>query len=116
MTGVLSVRDLSIRFGGLQALDGIDLDVGEWEIVGIIGPNGAGKTTLFNCVTGIYLPTDGDVVFDGSSIVGRKPFQITRAGIARTFQNIRLFNAMTAIENVMVGLDAHHKTGVVGAV
>ncbi|MGH2830873.1 MAG: ABC transporter ATP-binding protein, partial [Actinomycetota bacterium] len=82
------------------------------QIKGLIGPNGAGKTTFFNIVTGVYRPTSGDALFAGASHVGRKPHQITKAGIARTFQNIRLFSNMTAVENVMVGADAHSRTGV----
>ncbi len=113
---LLELRGVTKAFGGLTALRGVSLGVEEGGIHGLIGPNGAGKTTLFNVVTGIFGPTSGDVLFDGASIVGRKPFQITRAGIARTFQNIRLFGAMTALENVMVGLDARHTTGIVGAI
>jgi branched-chain amino acid transport system ATP-binding protein len=113
---LLAIEKVTKRFGGLTALNDVTLSVEEGEIRGLIGPNGAGKTTLFNVITGIYEPSEGDVVFGGASIVGRKPFQITRGGIARTFQNIRLFNAMTALENVMVGLDAHHRTGPIGAI
>jgi branched-chain amino acid transport system ATP-binding protein len=113
---LLEVRGVTKRFGGLVALRAVDLAVEEGEIHGLIGPNGAGKTTLFNVVTGMFEPSEGDVVFLGRSIVGWKPHQITRSGIARTFQNIRLFGAMTALENVMVGLDAHHRTGVLGAI
>ncbi len=113
---LLEIKGVHKLFGGLAALTDINITVREGDIHGLIGPNGAGKTTLFNVITGIFGPTEGDVLFEGKSLVGRKPFQITRAGIARTFQNIRLFNAMTAIENVMVGIDAHHRTGVVGAV
>ena len=112
---LLEVRDVGKQFGGLAALSHVSLSVADGSIHGLIGPNGAGKTTLFNVITGMYQPTAGDVVFEGRSIVGRKPFQITRAGIARTFQNIRLFGAMTALENVMVGVDAHNRAGVVAA-
>src|SRR5919109_3220365 len=112
---LLEVRDVGKQFGGLAALSQVSLSFAEGSIHGLIGPNGAGKTTLFNVITGMYHPTAGDVVFEGRSIVGRKPFQITRAGIARTFQNIRLFGAMTALENVMVGVDAHGRTGVLSA-
>ncbi|MGH8902108.1 MAG: ABC transporter ATP-binding protein [Egibacteraceae bacterium] len=104
-----------MRFGGVTALDGVDLTVYEGEILGLIGPNGAGKTTVFNIVTGVFRPTAGQVRFDGHSIVGRKRYQITRAGIARTFQNIRLFPEMSALENVMVGADSRHRTSVPGA-
>ena len=113
---LLEIESVTKRFGGLVALRDINLTVEAGEIRGLIGPNGAGKTTLFNVITGIYAPSEGGVRFDGASIVGRKPFQITRSGIARTFQNIRLFNAMTALENVMVGLDAHHRTGPIRAI
>ncbi|TMK77119.1 MAG: ABC transporter ATP-binding protein [Actinobacteria bacterium] len=113
---LLEVDHVTKQFGGLVALRDVTIHVEVGEIHGLIGPNGAGKTTLFNVITGMMQPTRGDVAFDGRSIVGRKPFQITRTGIARTFQNIRLFGAMTALENVLVGLDAHHRTGAVGAV
>jgi branched-chain amino acid transport system ATP-binding protein len=94
----------------------VDLSVAEGEIAGLIGPNGAGKTTVFNVVTGVFHPTRGDILFRGESIVGLKRYQVTRAGIARTFQNIRLFPEMTALENVMVGADAHHRTSIGSAI
>jgi branched-chain amino acid transport system ATP-binding protein len=102
---LLEVRDASKEFGGLRALSGVNIEVNEGEISGVIGPNGAGKTTLFNIITGTFAPTSGDIVFGGTSIVGLKPHRITRRGIARTFQNIRLFSNMTTIENLMVALD-----------
>jgi branched-chain amino acid transport system ATP-binding protein len=109
---LLEVRDVSKEFGGLRALSGVNIEVNEGEISGVIGPNGAGKTTLFNIITGTFAPTSGDVVFDEASIVGFKPHRITRRGIARTFQNIRLFANMTTIENLMVSLDwAREKQG-----
>lgn len=113
---LLDVRSLTKQFGGLAALSDVDISVGEGEIHGLIGPNGAGKTTLFNVVTGVMEPTQGAVELEGRSLVGKRPHRITKLGIARTFQNIRLFGAMTALENVLVGLDAHHKTGILGAV
>ena len=113
---LLEVRQLRMRFGGLVALDDIDLSIESGQIKGLIGPNGAGKTTFFNCVTGVYRPTSGTIVLDGKSVVGRQPHQVTKLGIARTFQNIRLFANMTALENVMVGLDVRHRTSVVGAI
>jgi branched-chain amino acid transport system ATP-binding protein len=113
---LLEVRALSKRFGGVRALHSVDLDVEEGSIHGLIGPNGAGKTTLFNVVTGIFPPTAGDVRLAGRSLIGRKPHQVVRAGLARTFQNIRLFPAMTALENVMVGLDVHSHSGIPGAI
>ncbi|MEQ6898755.1 ABC transporter ATP-binding protein [Microbacterium sp. KR10-403] len=112
---LVEVRDLTMRFGGLLALDSISFDIKRGEILGLIGPNGAGKTTCFNAMTGVYKPTSGDVLLEGKSLKGRKQHQITRLGLARTFQNIRLFGEMTALENVVVGLDARHRTSVPGA-
>jgi branched-chain amino acid transport system ATP-binding protein len=105
-----------MQFGGVTAMSEVDLSVREGEIAGLIGPNGAGKTTVFNVVTGVFRPTRGDILFRGKSIVGMKRYQVTRAGIARTFQNIRLFPEMTALENVMVGADAHHRTSLGSAI
>ncbi|MET9339912.1 MULTISPECIES: ABC transporter ATP-binding protein [unclassified Nonomuraea] len=102
-----------MRFGGVTALRGVELTVNEGEIFALIGPNGAGKTTVFNVVTGVYQPTEGEVRFEGEKISGLKRFKITKRGIARTFQNIRLFHNMSALENVMVGADAHHRSGMV---
>lgn len=99
---VLRTTHLGIRFGGLQAADSVDIHLQPGEIVGLIGPNGAGKTTVFNMLTGVYKPTDGDIRLLGSSIVGKKPYEITDSGIARTFQNIRLFKSMTVLENIEV--------------
>ena len=113
---LLELRGVTMQFGGVTALSNVDLHVATGEILGLIGPNGAGKTTVFNIVTGVFEPTEGDIVFNGQSIVGRKRYQITKAGIARTFQNIRLFPDMSALENVMVGTDARHKTSVPGAI
>jgi len=112
---LLQLRRLTMQFGGVTALGDVDLHVSEGEIAGLIGPNGAGKTTVFNVVTGVYQPTSGTIEFQGHSIVGKKRYQVTKTGIARTFQNIRLFPDMTALENVMVGADAHHKTSIPGA-
>ncbi|WP_435769267.1 ABC transporter ATP-binding protein [Nocardioides sp. SYSU DS0651] len=112
---VLEVDDLTIRFGGLTALDSVSFHISEGEILGLIGPNGAGKTTCFNAVTGVYRPTSGEVRFRGEPLRRMKPHKITRTGIARTFQNVRLFPAMTALENVLVGADARHKTGILSA-
>ena len=99
---LLEARGVVMRFGGLTAVNNVDLSVREGEIVGLIGPNGAGKTTFFNCLTGLYKPTEGEVTFNGA-ILPPKPRAVVLAGMARTFQNIRLFNNMTALENVMVG-------------
>lgn len=112
---ILTLDSVTLRFGGLTALDDVSFTINKGEILGLIGPNGAGKTTCFNVVTGIYKPTKGDVRFEGKSIKGLKRYQITRLGIARTFQNIRLFNVMTALENVLVGADSRHRTGVISA-
>lgn len=112
---VLEIDALTLRFGGLTALDDVTFHIEEGEILGLIGPNGAGKTTCFNAITGIYRPTSGDIRFLGDSISGHKRFEITRLGIARTFQNIRLFRSMTALENVLVGADAQHSTGIASA-
>lgn len=113
---LLSVDAVTMQFGGVTALDDVSLHIKTGEILGLIGPNGAGKTTCFNVITGVYTPTKGSVTFDGQSLVGLKRYQITRRGIARTFQNIRLFSDMSALENVMVGVDAHSKTSVLGAI
>ncbi|MBA4083807.1 MULTISPECIES: ABC transporter ATP-binding protein [Janibacter] len=99
---ILDARNVTMRFGGLVAVDDVSMDVREGEIVGLIGPNGAGKTTFFNCLTGMYKPTEGEVALFGTQIPP-KPRAVVRAGMARTFQNIRLFGNMTALENVMVG-------------
>jgi branched-chain amino acid transport system permease protein len=112
---VLVLDRVRMAFGGVVALDDVSLTVRRNEIFGIIGPNGAGKTTLFNCVTGVFRPTSGQVALDGRRLVGRRPHVIAEAGVARTFQNIRLFPNMTALENVMVGADARHRTSVPGA-
>jgi branched-chain amino acid transport system ATP-binding protein len=112
---LLEVRDVTLRFGGLVALDSVAFQIKRGEILGLIGPNGAGKTTCFNVMTGVYRPTSGQVLLENEPISKSKRFEITRRGIARTFQNIRLFGEMTALENVVVGTDARHKTSVVGA-
>jgi branched-chain amino acid transport system ATP-binding protein len=112
---LLEVDSVTLAFGGVVALDDVSFSIDEGEILGLIGPNGAGKTTCFNVTTGIYRPTSGEVRFEGASISGHKRYSITKLGIARTFQNIRLFGAMTALENVLVGADAHHSTGVLSA-
>jgi branched-chain amino acid transport system ATP-binding protein len=112
---LLELRTVTMRFGGVVALDGVELTIGDGEIFALIGPNGAGKTTVFNVVTGVYQPTDGQVLFDGKRIDGKKRYAVTKLGVARTFQNVRLFHNMSALENVMVGADAHHRTGIAGA-
>ncbi len=109
---LLELQGVSMAFGGLRVVDRLDLHVDEGEIVSVIGPNGAGKTTLFNLVTGVYVPVEGDIVFAGSSIKGLEPHQITRRGIARTFQTLRLFLNMSVRENVMAAAYGHTKAGV----
>ena len=113
---LLQLRNVAKHFGGLYALSGLDMQVNEGEIVSVIGPNGAGKSTMFNVVTGLYEPDDGDVLFKGQSVVGLAPNQITRLGIARTFQTVHLFPNMTVLENAMVGQHCRTRSGVFGAV
>ena len=112
---LLEVDHVTLRFGGVVALNDVDFTLYKGEILGLIGPNGAGKTTCFNAMTGIYQPTEGEIRFLGQKISGKKRHKITQMGMARTFQNIRLFPEMTALENVMVGTDSRHKTSVPGA-
>jgi ABC-type branched-subunit amino acid transport system ATPase component len=109
---LLELQGVSLSFGGLRVVDRLDLHVDEGEIVSVIGPNGAGKTTLFNLITGIYDPDEGDIVFDGNSIKGMQPHQISRRGISRTFQTLRLFLNMSVRENVMAAAYGHTKAGV----
>ena len=116
MSALLDLQKVTIRFGGVVAISELDLQIEPGQIFGLIGPNGAGKTSSFNIITGVYQVTSGAVVFDGEPLSGLKPHMITQKGIARTFQNIRLFPEMSALENVMVGADAHHRTGVPGAI
>jgi branched-chain amino acid transport system ATP-binding protein len=117
---VLDVQDVSLRFGGVTSLDHAGLQMLRGEVLAVIGPNGAGKTSLFNCITGSYLPQEGRILFSPTpgrqvQVVGRKPHVVTRVGIARTFQNIRLFPALSALENVQVGVETRQHTGVFGA-
>lgn len=121
MVPILEVKGLSMDFGGLRALDQLDLDVKEGEIVALIGPNGAGKTTFFNCITGIHPPTEGDMLISPPGkkqerVNGLKPNQVTERGLARTFQNIRLFPNMTVLENVMIGRHCRMSSGILGAI
>jgi ABC-type branched-subunit amino acid transport system ATPase component len=113
---LLEVSGITKHFGGLYALAGLDLHVDEGEIVSVIGPNGAGKSTLFNVTTGLYPPDEGDITFRGEGIVGRRPNQITKLGIARTFQNVHLFPNMTVLENAMVGQHCRTRSGVFGTI
>ncbi|GGV15813.1 ABC transporter ATP-binding protein [Kitasatospora herbaricolor] len=114
-TTLLDVRGVTMRFGGLTAVNNVDLTVSEGEIIGLIGPNGAGKTTFFNCLTGLYVPTEGTVSYKGT-LLPPKPHRVTQAGIARTFQNIRLFANMTVLENVLVGRHSRTKEGLFSAI
>jgi branched-chain amino acid transport system ATP-binding protein len=100
---ILSVRGLSVSFGGIQALQGVDIDVEDGEILTVIGPNGSGKTTLFNCISGVYRPDQGEIFFMGESLVGLSPHMIANKGIARTFQNLRLFLHMSVLDNLLLG-------------
>lgn len=116
MTAILEGIGITKRFGGLVAVNDVDLTIEKGMIASIIGPNGAGKTTFFNCITGFYIPEEGDFFFDGEPIIGRRPDQITAMGIGRTYQNIRLFNSMTALENILVGMHSKLKSGIPGAI
>jgi ABC-type branched-subunit amino acid transport system ATPase component len=113
---VLETTQVVKAFGGLTAVNKVDFHAAQGEIVGLIGPNGAGKTTLFNAITGVYPPTSGAIRFNGQDIAGMMPSKVTKLGIARTFQNIRLFNEMTALENVMVGQHCRTQSGVLKVV
>jgi branched-chain amino acid transport system ATP-binding protein len=120
VSAILTVDKVTLRFGGLTSLDTVSFEQERGEILAVIGPNGAGKTSLFNCLTGVYEPQEGSIQFtkDGASPVSllkRPPFKINRLGLARTFQNIRLFPALTAVENVKIGVESHQKTGAIGA-
>ena len=112
---LLSLENITMKFGGVTALGAVNLEVKKGEILALIGPNGAGKTTVFNVVTGVYTPTSGTITFAGTKINKQKRFQITSMGIARTFQNIRLWGDMTTLENVITATDVHKKSGLMGA-
>ncbi len=112
---ILQALNLTKRFGGLTAVDKVAVQVEPGQILSIIGPNGSGKTTFFNCLTGIYTPTEGSVRFGERDITGMRPHQVTRLGVARTFQNIRLFGEMTSLENIIVGMHCRTRAGVLGA-
>ncbi|MDR2803931.1 MAG: ABC transporter ATP-binding protein [Treponema sp.] len=109
---MLVLKNVTVQFGGLTAVDNFSIKVGDNEITGLIGPNGAGKTTIFNVITGVYAPSSGSVFFNGKKISGKLPHKITEAGIARTFQNIRLFSEMTVLENIMVAANLHNNSSV----
>ena len=112
---ILSLQNVTMKFGGVTALNDVNLEVKRGEILALIGPNGAGKTTVFNVVTGVYKPTNGKINFLGTEINKQKRFQITKMGVARTFQNIRLWGDMTTLENVITATDVHKKSGLLGA-
>jgi branched-chain amino acid transport system ATP-binding protein len=116
VTAALEVKGMTRRFGGVTAVDGVSFAVDRGEVFGIIGPNGAGKTTLFNLVTGLTPPTSGTLLHDGTDITTARPHQVARRGIARTFQNIRLFPELTALENVMIGRHCHTRSGLFSGV
>ena len=111
---VLSLKDVTKRFGGLVAVNGVNLTLEKGDLAGLIGPNGAGKTTLFNLLTGVYAPTSGSISFNGREIGGKKPYEIARLGVCRTFQNIRLFPDLTVMDNVRTAASTHEKVGLLG--
>ena len=113
---MLEVNHLSIQFGGLRAVDSFHIEVEKGQLYGLIGPNGAGKTTVFNMLTGVYQPGDGKITLDGNDITGKRTIDINRAGIARTFQNIRLFKELTVMDNVKVGLHEHYKYSTIAGI
>lgn len=116
MNELLRTEDVSEVFGGLKAVADFNIRINKGELIGLIGPNGAGKTTAFNLITGVYQPTTGEITFDGKSIVGLKPYQITQRGIARTFQNIRLFSELSVLDNVKIAYHCHVKYGLLESV
>lgn len=111
MKPLLKLNQCTVAFGGLKAVSDLDFSVNEGELIGLIGPNGAGKTTVFNLITGVYQPTAGDIIFDGKTVVGDPPYRITARGIARTFQNIRLFESLTVYDNVRAAFNLHLRHG-----
>lgn len=116
MSSALVAEKIIVQFGGLVAVNSVSFDIPTGKIVSLIGPNGAGKTTFFNVLTGLYKPTSGSVIFDGTDITGTPPHKIASGGVARTFQNIRLFGLMTAEENVMVAMHSHLKSGILATI
>lgn len=113
---VLELKNVTMQFGGVKALNQVNLHVNRGEICALIGPNGAGKTTVFNVVTGVYQPTQGEILFNGKTFKGKNRHNITKMGIARTFQNVRLFGEMTALDNVITATDVHNKSGLIGSI
>ncbi len=116
MAELLKTNHVSKMFGGLKAVSDFDVYINKGELIGLIGPNGAGKTTAFNLLTGVYQPTSGTITFDGKSLLGMKPYQITQHGLARTFQNIRLFSELSVLDNVKIAYHSHVKYGLLEAV
>lgn len=116
MSELLKLENIKQVFGGLTALNHINITVNQSEIVGIIGPNGAGKTTLFNIITGFYIPTEGTVTLNGKKITGLKDYEVTKHGIARTFQNIRLFKNLTVLDNILIGMHTRTKENIIGSI
>jgi branched-chain amino acid transport system ATP-binding protein len=110
---LLDVQDVSVRFGGILALDSVSFALPKGQILGLIGPNGAGKTTLFNCLSRLYQPTSGDILFEGSSILSRPAYRIAEIGIGRTFQNVALFDHLTVLDNVLIGAHARGSSGII---
>ena len=108
---ILQVRDLTLRFGGMKAIDDVSFSVNEGDLFAIIGPNGAGKTSIFNCLSGVYRPQAGEIIFRGQSLLGRRPDQVAKLGIARMFQNIELFDNLTVLDNLMLGRHQHLRYG-----
>src|SRR3990172_4031870 len=115
MGGFLEVKDLSLNFGGIKAVAGVGVQIAEGETLAVIGPNGSGKTSLFNCITGIYRPAAGGITFKGESLLGLSPDAVTQRGVARTFQNLRLFLNMSVLDNLMVGRHLHFKKNLLHA-
>lgn len=116
MEELLKVNDISMVFGGLRAVSNFSMTINKGELIGLIGPNGAGKTTAFNMITGVYTPTEGEIIFNGQRTSGKKSYQVTQLGMARTFQNIRLFSELSVIDNVKVAYNMHVKYGLLEAV
>lgn len=116
MSAVLNIKNLTMRFGGLTAVDSLDLSVSNLELIGLIGPNGAGKTTVFNMISGIYIPSEGEIIFDGNNINEDRAYEVSQKGIGRTFQNIRLFKDLTVLENVVLATHQHVQYSMVGSV
>src|SRR5512136_2714009 len=112
---LLEIRDLKLKFGGITALGGVDLSIAEGETLAVIGPNGSGKTSLFNCVTGLYRPTSGHIALQGEDLVGLSPDRVTARGVARTFQNLRLFLHMTVLDNLMLVRHLHFRKNILAA-